>query len=183
MLSRRKLEVIAAVLILIVLILLLWWFVFRQPKPEVVVNPQPDNIADLVPSVNPADVPAPGVVSAQTITRIFIERFGSYSSESDFANVDDIMSLATPSYQAELNSLLETYRRQYDAEAGYSGISTRVITIKTVSESDTASTFLVTTQREEAVGTPGNTTLRYQDAEVSLVKVGEDWLVNDLNWK
>jgi hypothetical protein len=25
--------------------------------------------------------------------------------------------------------------------------------------------------------------LRYQDAEVSLVKVGDDWLINDLTWK
>jgi hypothetical protein len=93
------------------------------------------------------------------------------------------MSLATPSYQTELDSLVAGYRRQFDEDAGYTGISTIVIGMKSLSESDTATTFLVTTQREESVGTPGDTTLRYQDVEVSLVKSGDEWLVNDLIWK
>lgn len=183
MLTRRKIESIVAVVILVVLLVLLWLLVFRKSKTQVDVNPEPTPVVQIVPEVNPADVPAPAVVSASTVTRIFIERFGSYSSESDFANVDDIMSLATPAYQAELEALLVTYRRQYDPEAGYNGISTRVITLKPTLESEAEATFLVTTQREEAVGNPGNTNLRYQDADVSLVKAGEDWLVNDLTWK
>lgn len=182
MLSRRKIEVIAAIVILILLIVLIF-LVLRKPKTEEVETQEPEQQEQTMPEVNPADVPAPGVVSASTVSRIFVERFGSYSSESDFANVDDVMSLATPSYQAELEDLVESYRRQFDENAGYTGISTIVIGVKTLSESETEAAFLVTTQREEAVGNPGNTTLRYQDAEVYLVKSGDDWLVNDLIWK
>jgi hypothetical protein len=182
MLSRKKLEVIAAVAILILLLVLIFLFL-RKPKTEVVVEEVPVEQIQVMPDIDPADIPAPGAVSAGTVTRIFVERFGSYSSESDFANVDDIMSLATPSYQTELDSLVAGYRRQFDEDAGYTGISTIVIGMKSLSESDTATTFLVTTQREESVGTPGDTTLRYQDVEVSLVKSGDEWLVNDLIWK
>ncbi len=182
MLSRRKIEVIAAVVILILLLVLLF-FILRKPKAEIDQNPEPEEIVNAMPEVDPQDIPEPGVVMASTVTRIFVERFGSYSSESDFANVDDVMKLATLTYQDELESLVAGYRRQFDENAGYTGISTIVIGIKMLTESDVAATFLVTTQREEAVGNPGNATLRYQDAEVSLVKSGDDWLINDLAWK
>jgi hypothetical protein len=182
MMSRRKIEVIAAVVILILLLILLF-IILKKPKSEVDTTPEPEQVVETMPEVNPADIPAPGVVSASTVARIFIERFGSYSSETDFANVDDVMKLATPSYQDELEILVEGYRRQFDENSAYAGISTQVITIKTVSESDTEATFLITTQREESLGNPGNTTLRYQDAEVTVVKSGDDWLINALTWK
>lgn len=180
--SRKKIEVIVAIVILLLLAVLLY-LAMRQPgaEPEAVDLPQAQSTT--LPPVDPKVIPAPGVVSAGTVARTFIERFGSYSSETDFANVDDVMKLATPAYQAELNSLVDSYRRQFDAAAGYTGVSTQVISMKTVTETETATTFLVTTQREEAVGTPGNTTLRYQDAEVNLVKSGDNWLINDLTWK
>ena len=181
MLSRRKIEVIAAVVILILLILLLI-FALKKPKTETEVTPEPEPVVDVLPEVDPADIPAPGVVSAGTVARIFVERFGSYSSESDFANVEDVMALATPAYQDELEATVDSYRRQFDADTGYTGVSTVVITVKTTNESESTTSFLITTQREEAVGNPGNTTLRYQDAEVDLVKVGDDWLVNELTW-
>ncbi len=163
--------------------LILLIFVLKKPKTNDADTSEPEQVVETMPEVNPADIPAPGVVSASTVARIFVERFGSYSSETDFANVDDVMKLATPTYQDELETLVAGYRRQFDEDAGYTGISTQVITIKTVSESDTEATFLVTTQREEAVGNPGNSTLRYQDAEVTVVKSGDDWLINALTWK
>jgi hypothetical protein len=136
-----------------------------------------------LPEVAPEDVPAPEMVSAATFARIFVERFGSYSSESDFANVDDILALATPRFQAELESLVETYREQLEDQEGYTGISTLFIGYKTLSETETSATLLVTTQREESVGNPDNTTLRYQDVEVALVRNGDSWLIDDVTWK
>lgn len=182
MLTRKKIEVIVAVVVLILLAVLLY-LAMRQPEAPSIDSGLPQTQSTTPPPVNPAIVPAPGVVSAGTVARTFVERFGSYSSETDFANVDDVMKLATPTYQNELDALVNSYRRQFDAEAGYTGVSTQVISMKTVTETEAATTFLVTTQREEAVGTPGNTTLRYQDAQVDLVKSGDNWLVNDLTWK
>jgi hypothetical protein len=180
--SRRKIEIIIAVVILILLCILLAIFL-RQPKVESPdVDTTPAAVAPL-PEVNPEDIPAPEMVSAATFARIFVERFGSYSSESDFANVDDILALATPRFQAELESLVEGYRRQLADQDGYTGISTLFIGAKTVSETETSATLLVTTQREESVGSPGNTSLRYQDVEVALVRNGESWLIDDVTWQ
>ncbi len=182
MLSRRQFEVIAAVLILVLLLILLVWMLTKNDREvdEIVV---PAGAVEIKPVIDERDIPTPGAVSASTVARVFVERFGSFSSETDFANVSDIMQLATSSYQSELAALVASYRRQTVELAGYTGISTLVISLKPVSESDTATTLLVTTQREEAVGDPGNTTLRYQVAEVSLVKVGDNWLVNELAWQ
>lgn len=182
MLSRRQVEVITAVLVLIALVVVLF-LIFRKPQQTVETTTETETQTQAMPEVQPEDVLAVSTVSAGTVTRTFIERFGSYSSESNFANVDDILSLATPEYRTELEALVAGYRRNFDATAGYSGVSTVVITLKATAETETTATFAVTTQREEAVGNPGNTTLRYQDAEVSLVKAGDNWLVNDLVWK
>lgn len=172
-----------AVVILIALLVLLW-FMFKQPRvPEAPTSVPEQQATQTVPEVNPASVPAPGVVSASTVARTFIERFGSYSSESDFANVDDIMALATARYQEELRGIVAGYRRQFSQQTNYSGVSTYVITLKTTDESVAATSFLVTTQREEAVGNPGNTTVRYQDVDIDLVKVGDNWLIDDLRWQ
>jgi hypothetical protein len=183
MLSRKRIEIVIAVLILIGLLILLW-FVLRKPKtPEAPVIVPEQQITQTVPEVNPASVPAPGVVSASTVARTFIERFGSYSSETNFANVDDIMALATPGYQEELRGIVAGYRRQFANQTQYTGVSTYVISVKTSNESDSTASFLITTQREEAVGTPGNTTVRYQDADISLIKSGDNWLIDDLRWQ
>ena len=163
---------------------LLWLLLKPKAEPGTdtpVTEPEP--VAQQLPEVNPADIPAPGVVSASTIARTFIERFGSYSSQSDFANVDDIRVLATASFQAELDQQVAELRSVTDAEGGYTGVSTTVISMKTVSETETETTFLITTQREESVGTPGNTSVRYQDVEVSLVKSGDSWLISDVTWQ
>lgn len=183
MLTRKKLEIAGAIIILAALLLLLLWLLnkSRTESPEVLVDEQP--IVQELPAINPADLPTQAAVSASTVARIFVERFGSYSSESNFANVDDVMSLASTGYQSTLKSLVAQYRQDLAANSGYTGVSTRVINAVLVSEAESAATFLIKTQREEAVGTPGNATLRYQDVEVDLIKVGEDWLINDLNWK
>ncbi|MFZ2681566.1 MAG: hypothetical protein WAZ14_00485 [Patescibacteria group bacterium] len=182
MLTRKRVEIIVAVVILLVLLLILA-LVLKKPKDttETIVEAEP--VIKELPEVQPEDVPAPGAVSAGTVARIFVERFGSYSSESNFENVDDVMLLATPAYQSTLQTLVAGYRRQLDEASGYTGISTIVIGVKTESVTETDATLLITTQRQEAVGSPGNVSVRYQDAEVNLVKSGEDWLINGLTWK
>ncbi len=198
MVSKRKLEIAVAVAVLIMVIILLW-ILFKRDKPDVTSTPEtpPPETIVTPPTVNPANIPTPGVVSATTIARTFIERFGSYSTETDFANVDDIRVLATPSFlansassagscgcfQAEMDQQVAVLRQGMDPDGGYTGVSTTIISIKTQTEAETSTTFLITTQREESVGNPGNTTVRYQDVEISLVKSGDDWLVDDVTWK
>ncbi len=185
--TRKKIEIIAAVSIIVLLVVVLAFILLRKDKVEepTVVTPTPTvNIpSNVTNGLQERNIPAPQSVSASTVARSFVERFGSYSSESDYVNVDDVKNLATPAFQSELDTLVRQFRSQTDPSDGYTGISTRIITIQPTVETDTNMTFLITTQRQEAIGNPGNASIRYQDVEVELVKSGDSWLINALTWK
>ncbi len=181
--NRRAIEIIVASVVLLGLVLLVLFLLTRGDKPPAPAPTPEPQVTSGMPEVNPEDVPPPAVVSAQTVARVFVERFGSYSSESDFANVEDVIALATPSFAIELENVLAAERRASVTGGAYYGISTFVISSKVQSESETATTLFITTQRRESVGSPGNTTTRYQDIEVSLEKVDENWLIADYTWK
>ncbi len=120
--------------------------------------------------------------SANTVARAFVERLGSYSSEADAQNVDDILSMATPAFQQQLLALAREARATAGGE--YYGVSTVVITAPiVVNASATETTLSMTTQREETRDTPGNTTVIYQSITLTLVKSGTTWLVSNYAWK
>ncbi len=123
-----------------------------------------------------------GETSALTIAKIFVERLGSYSSEADAVNLTDILPLATTSLQKTLSDTAKKVRAS--SSGTYYGISTLVVTApKMVSSSDTATVLSMTTQRQESTGTPGNSTIKYQNITVTLVKSGTTWLVDSYTWK
>lgn len=181
---QRKTEVTLALVVLIALFVALF-LLLRKPEEvqETTVNDTPTTrvreSAD-VPKVDPADVPTDETVSATTIARTFVERFGSYSTESGYENIDDVLPLATDELRERLEDLAEDARES--ASSSYYGVSTRIISLKVESEGASAMTLLVTTQREEAFDTPGNTSVKYQDIRLALVRESDDWLVDDFTW-
>lgn len=180
---NRKTEVIIAVAIIVALILVLV-FLLRSPEKVSTVKPTPveapDVAADSVPAVAEQDIPAAQEVSAATMARVFGERFGSYSTESGYENIDDVLPLATDALQRTLQTLAEDARN--DADSTYYGVSSRIITVKNEVTTDTTATFLITMQREESFDTPGNTSVRYQDIRVSVVFEEGKWKVSDFVW-
>lgn len=183
---NRRTEIIIAVVVLILLGLVLGWILFRgKNTPEKTGGgrdiPVSENGTD-VPSVPEEMIPQVATVSASTIVKTFVERFGSYSSESDFANVDDVISLATPTFKNELTRLAANARKSASKDDAYYGISTIVLSTSMKDETETSATMVALTQREEAVGSPGNTTVRYQSITVDLVKDGDDWLIDGFTW-
>ncbi|MCR4312235.1 MAG: hypothetical protein NUV56_03045 [Candidatus Uhrbacteria bacterium] len=186
--TRKKIEIIAAAIVLVVFIVALVLFL-RKPAEEIAVGEDEADIqletspdrAARADEVEPADIPKDSTVSANTIARTFVERFGSFSSESDYANIEDISSLATDAFQVELNDIIEQARR--NADGAYYGISSIVITTKVVNETDTTMTLQMTAQREEAIDDPSNVNIRYQDIIVDLVKEGDDWLIDGFTWQ
>ncbi len=179
----RKTEVIIAVAIILALVIVLFMLLRKPDAQDDAIDVAQDTTGGEeveIPEVDPADIPSNQEVSATAVSRSFVERFGSYSTESGYGNIDDVLSLVTSGLAARLEDLAEDARE--DEADSYYGVSTRVMTTKTLSVTDTAADFLMTTQREESFDTPGNTSVRYQDIRLSLVKEGEDWLVSDFTW-
>jgi len=178
---KQKIEVLIAVLVLLGLVVFLIWFLMRgeetvqeQPQEQTQIQEQYDE-EDLRPSdtSNQPDQP-------ETIARVFVERFGSFSSESGYDNIEEVMVLATESVQIRLEQLL-TQARASESEAYY-GVSTTVIGLSETAISESEVVFDVTTQRRESIDSPANTTVKYQDIELTLVASGDTWLVSDFSW-
>ena len=179
--TKTRFEVLGAILILIGLIIVLD-VIFGRKQPEGGTRVPGENIVDQQPNSPSAFVPSgPPEYLPQPVARGFVERFGSFSSEAGEQNIQDVLPLATETLRSRLESLIRT--TQQTKGNGYYGISTRVITMSVVDETDTAATLAVKTQRTESIDSPANTSTRYQDLELTLVRTGDAWLVDDYTWK
>ncbi len=183
MTRKTMFEVIGAVLIIAGLIALILFLLLRRdgaidevPLPEDQLTEEERARIERVTEVDSRTMTSPSNV----IARSFVERYASYSTDVDFANVDDVAALSSPSLQASLGNL--TNESLATTPGGYYGVSTRVIAMNTVSETAEAVRYRVTTQRSESIDSPSNTSVRYQDIEIELVKSGDRWLVNSFAW-
>ncbi len=178
------LGILVIILILLILLLMRFW---PKPKPEQVIEEEPVVLEE----VEETDSRTPiqkkqaeereTTASVQTVAKTFVERYGSYSNESDFANLRDLYPLMTDAFKAET----EAYIEGTTIPETFYGITTRVITLKIDDYDETAGTATVTisTQREEAVDSPQNVSVRYQDIELSLVMESGVWKVDSAQWK
>jgi hypothetical protein len=179
----KKTEIALAALVILALLGIMVWFVVG--RRDAVTPSSPSSQATQTtpdPEKTPTTAPAtPVTLSASTTAMIFAERFNSYSSESDFANMTDILPLVTASLETRLQNLARAQREAGPAESYY-GISTKVISERVESQTETSMTLILSTQRQESVGSPSNTTVRYQDITVKLIKEGDTWKVDDFSW-
>ena len=110
-----------------------------------------------------------------------MERFGSFSTESDYKNIEDVLSLVTTDLQVQLKQLLKDSRAQKNNS--FYGVSTKVIGFNVVESTDTEMKAEIITQRSESIESPANTSVRYQNIALQLVKLDGEWLVSDYTWE
>ncbi len=190
---KTKMEIGFAIAVLLLFIaFFIYWKNQQSPAPAAVVASTPaittskdkttkTTTSSKTPVAEPVAI-APNETSAITVARTFVERLGSYSSEADAANIEDIIPMATSSFQKKLESLVKEIRSS--TSTAYYSVSTLVVTAPvTVSASATSTVLSMTTQRVESFGDPGNSTKKYQSITVTLVKSGTTWLVDGYTWK
>lgn len=187
--SNRAKVIIAGVIVVIaiILILLLWPRRGAVPAPEPsaptaeeVLTPAPTPPAP-PPVLTPAEK---AEVSAETVGKIFVERYGSYSSESDLQNIADVLDLTTGRYRRVLeNFIAET--RAAGAPSTYYGVSTRVISVTTTALDDSAGTATLTiiTQRDESRGSVRDSSVKYQTIILEVSQEDGTWKVDNATWQ
>jgi hypothetical protein len=180
--KKQKIEIGLAVLIILALICVLVWIIYpREIQEDVIVdengNIVVENDTDYTPTVDYSIYPE----SAVTIARVFAERFGSFSNQAGYINVMSVMDISTESLQMRLDKIIND---AMDDDSGtYYGVSTIVLSSEQVSATDAQEVFRVLTQRKESIESPENTTIRYQTMVITLVKDGDNWLVDDFVWQ
>ncbi|HLC69428.1 MAG TPA: hypothetical protein VJH75_00050 [Patescibacteria group bacterium] len=113
--------------------------------------------------------------TVKNLARIFLERYGSYSTDSNYDNIRDLESLSTPSLWLTLKT-----RIGRPPTGDYSGSLARVYTSAVTEWSKDSSKVVVSlTQETEKNGV--STEARYS-SEVTLKKLNGDWRVDAFTW-
>ena len=193
--SRRN-KIIIAVLVAIIATLLIfgliWWLNNRPGPAEGVDTNQGLEVPSGLPQIpigltNTVESPVkePKLeASLKAIAFTFAERFGSYSNQGDFSNLDDLRDLMT----IKMKAWVDNYKASQEITAEgavYYGITTQSLSAQ-ISEFDESlgrAEIIVTTQRGEARGSPVNPKIFYQDLKLQLVKTGEGWKVDSVIWQ
>ncbi|MBT6254495.1 hypothetical protein HOI83_04695 [Candidatus Uhrbacteria bacterium] len=181
--GQRRSIVAALIVLILVMLFLLWFFLFRGG--EVVPEPVPEPVApeavirDTTPSASEVIPVTADAASARVVAMNFAERFGTYSTDVPFENVNEVKELSTPEYHATLQSGVT----DVDAES-FRGVSTRALSaaLSSGSEESGSVVYAVAVQNEIELGTRTNTTIEYKTATISLEKRGELWLVANFQW-
>ncbi|MFH2018673.1 MAG: hypothetical protein ABII98_01645 [bacterium] len=114
--------------------------------------------------------------SAKQTAKIFIERYGSYSTDNNYDNIREVQTLATDSLW---NSLSAAIGKPTDGK--FVGVTTQAIGSSFVNYSNTNATVKVQTMRAETKD--GSTTDTQRDVVVNLVWQNNMWLVSKFEWK
>ncbi len=113
---------------------------------------------------------------AVQLAKVFVERYGTYSSDNNFQNIREVETFVTPALWSKISAPMNGKT----TTQSFVGMTTKVISTDLTKWSDTKATVeLKTTRTEEKNGV---ITTRYQNVTVDMVKTGGVWLVDKLVW-
>jgi len=110
--------------------------------------------------------------------RTFIERYGSYSSDTDFANLQDLLPLMSNRLANETKNYLTTEKTEPKTRKFY-GLTTRVLSIEIKNiVPDVSANFSAFCQQQE---TKDKTTITfYKAAQLKMIFENNDWKVDSI---
>lgn len=189
---RKRIFIIISVVVAIILVfVLLYLFVFNKDGEVSVLSPaQPDAIVSETgsPILPPEEEPEAAITDelgqpvekdadetyAKQVSRIFTERFFTYSNQNDNQHIEDVLTLVTPS----MKKWIETQ----DIEEGdeYVGLTTGVIASSIdVIEGNNATVLL---DVQQTIRENGTEKVEYKSGKIDLIRSGNDWKVDGFYW-
>lgn len=201
--NRKKiglLIIISAVLLLAIIILMFYKKEeadkINEEEP-VVINPIVTSSDNLIPTSTPGDIPRnyqtydiskeePHQIDsndAAKLASLFAERLGSFSNQSDYGNVTDLKIFMTASMRDWADKYVADLKaKPYSGE--YYGITTDTLVTKVISydeKNGKAKVDVLTERREDTASVLGSA--YQQHMTVDLIKVNNEWLVDNAVWE
>ncbi|MBU1131247.1 hypothetical protein KJ840_03890 [Patescibacteria group bacterium] len=191
MLRRRTIIIIILAAVGLSIALVLSDRYFNEPaETDLVnqssVNQQPANLNQQNNALNqnqPAgqqlNILSPLEQSFYNTARNFAERYASFSTDSNFANLEEVKLFSTAAMINQLDQIIS----QGQQTAGFYGVTSKVlnVNIEELTEESGAGRALVSLQRQETQ-TDGQTKVFYQNLELYLIKSEDNWLVDRSEW-
>jgi hypothetical protein len=200
--NKQTQRTIIIAIIVILLLLAVVYFLFMYKFPGSII-PSAKNPASgqstttsqslpgstsvpVTPAIKPNVPPASSAVINQDnlikTAKSFVERLGSYSNQSNFANISDLKVMMTASMRAWADKYIaDNQKKPYSGI--YQGVTTQAVTAKTLDFNDAngKADILIGTQRVSVTGTSSPVTTN-QDITITLVKQNGNWLVDNAVW-
>ena len=199
---RARIFIVISLIVFIVLGISIFLFVQSKKQAatkdqEIAVESLPadkieNNSADTVPApapvtedtsnlkVNPVSSLDIHQNAAKQIAKIFLERFNSFSSESQYQNVRDVQTLVSKSYWSQLSEKIPAIKTGQNIASPFFSTVTKVYATKIVEWSDQLATVdLQAKVMEEKNGVIKNLD---RQARVDLTSDGKNWLVEKFEW-
>lgn len=127
-------------------------------------------------------------VAIKNTAKFIAEKFGSYSTDTfNFINLKDAKYLSTESLQLYIDTLIENYKNRGISGEHY-GVTTKSLSVEIINP-EAISTggvvkTIVSTQKSETFGSSNPVlSTSYKKAEIEIMKVGDQWLANRIEWK
>lgn len=190
--QKRKLIITIIALVILGLIGLFIWGAFNAKNPGLPVSELGENNKEEVLNnnlgqenndiINEEIQVVPDIFSeARRIARLVVERYGSYSSQTNYENVVDVISYTTGVLRENLNKTLEEKRKAIYGSETYSGATTKVLSDEVLSASLEGDKAIIRLQTQKITSlSSGKQTIDYPIMEVSLSKENEEWLVEKI---
>lgn len=180
--NKRKKVIIAIAILVILGVLFLVWRLSREPQTG--PGQQPTETPPVFKAPSSDLVYQPGTpspvseieLSILNLAKSYASRFGSWSTDNQGHNLEELLPLSSATMQTYLKSVPRT-----EAES-FSGITTKSIAAEILSLQDDLAEVLVSTQRI-AIGADLRQNVYYQDIKLSLVQGAKGWLVDGAQWQ
>jgi hypothetical protein len=191
--SKRNKIIIIALIVIIGLVLA--WLLYDRltAPPSQLIENQQDLGANLPAGQNnlgnqPANIKfPPGPIknfspveqSLYNVARNFAERYGTFSTDSGFANLEEVKLFSSAKMISQIDQLIKNSQQS----AEFYGVTSKVLNveIKEANDQSGSGQAVVSLQRQE---TKSNLApfVYYQNLQLALIKSGNNWLVDEVKW-
>jgi len=176
---------LSIIAIVIIVIAILLWLMLRgsdiwQPTNTPLANENTSFVPeskDLVYDPNATPVFNETEFNVINLAKDFAARFGSWSTDNQGINLQELLPLSTE----KMKNYLSSIELNYDTKE-FSGTSTHSLSAKVKSLDDDSATIMVSTQRIET-NAALEENVYYQDIEIQAKKIDGKWLVDAAYWQ
>ncbi|OGY93590.1 MAG: hypothetical protein A2406_04460 [Candidatus Komeilibacteria bacterium RIFOXYC1_FULL_37_11] len=181
--KRKKILLILAVLVVLIILFLIWILKTSDQGPMGNENTNTPPPVFKAPSVNLEYKDSVEVKQTSTefsvinLAKTYAARFGSWSTDNQGANLNELLPLSTEKMRQYIASIDLDFSPQE-----FRGNTTKSISAKIISLDENSAEVLVNTQKIETKANLEES-VYYQEATVKMIKSGDVWLVDEFIWQ
>ncbi len=202
--DRKKIGLLVIILGVVIIGLIVYFLIIKQghfPEGPLENESGSEEVipADEFPTTNPSNVPVnyqvydleqagPRETTADDLGKLAMsvaERFGSFSSQSNYGNFTDLKIMMTSDMRNWIDSYIQELRNRPEGNSSdYYGITTKAINyeIKSFDNNAGQAEIIVNTQRRESRENINDGEPYSQDLRLVLKKVNDEWLFDAAYW-